>query len=323
MEFDFLLDLMQRNNDWRAFENRWRFNFSRRVQINVSDGESPIVNAKVELLDERETVIFQAQTDNKGVAYVFNNINPHNEIQAASIRVSTTLSVIQDIDPYITQYDIVLPNRQQAKSLDLMLVIDTTGSMSDELEFLKAELDDIIRQVKKDNANIPVRLSVNVYRDIGDEYVVRSMPFGERLNEQLDFLNAQSARGGGDFEEAVEMALADALDEHDWNEEAMARILLLVLDAPPHYTESICTEMHRLTLKAAEMGVRIIPVASSGIDKNTEFILRSLSIATGGTYTFLTDHSGVGNPHLEPTIGEYNVELLNDLLVRLINGYLQ
>ena len=42
---------------------------------------------------------------------------------------------------------------------------------------------------------------------------------------------------------------------------------------------------------------------------------------TGGTYTFLTNHSGIGNSHLEPTIGEYEVEKLNDLLVRVISEY--
>lgn len=59
-------------------------------------------------------------------------------------------------------------------------------------------------------------------------------------------------------------------------------------------------------------------MAASGIDKETAFLLRNLGIATGGTYTFLTDHSGIGNPHLEPTIGGYQVELLNHLLVRVI-----
>jgi hypothetical protein len=42
---------------------------------------------------------------------------------------------------------------------------------------------------------------------------------------------------------------------------------------------------------------------------------------TGGTYTFLTNHSGIGNDHLEPTIGDYEVEKLNDLMIRVIKEY--
>jgi hypothetical protein len=60
---------------------------------------------------------------------------------------------------------------------------------------------------------------------------------------------------------------------------------------------------------------------ASGADKDTEFLMRFFAISTGGTYVFITDHSGVGNPHLIPSVGEYTVEPLNDLMVRLINEY--
>jgi hypothetical protein len=43
---------------------------------------------------------------------------------------------------------------------------------------------------------------------------------------------------------------------------------------------------------------------------------------TGGTYLFLTDHSGVGNSHLEPTVGEYEVKPLNAWMLRVINYYI-
>ncbi len=43
-----------------------------------------------------------------------------------------------------------------------------------------------------------------------------------------------------------------------------------------------------------------------------------MGILTGGSYVFLTDDSGIGGDHIEPTVGEFEVELLNDLLARLI-----
>jgi len=48
-----------------------------------------------------------------------------------------------------------------------------------------------------------------------------------------------------------------------------------------------------------------------------------MASATGGTYLFLTDDSGIGSDHLEPAVGEYEVTLLNDLLVEVINRYVQ
>ena len=97
--------------------------------------------------------------------------------------------------------------------------------------------------------------------------------------------------------------------------------MFLVLDAPPHDDEQIKQQVREEIRLAAEKGIRIIPVAASGIDKSTEFLLRSFSLATDGTYIFITDDSGVGDPHLKPTVGEYQVEKLNDLLVRLIFQY--
>ena len=63
-------------------------------------------------------------------------------------------------------------------------------------------------------------------------------------------------------------------------------------------------------------------MASRGIDEETEYLLRSEALLTGGTYTFLTDDSGIGNSHFDPTIsGQFTVELLNSMLVRLIREF--
>lgn len=73
----------------------------------------------------------------------------------------------------------------------------------------------------------------------------------------------------------------------------------------------------------AKKGIKIIPITASGIDKETEFLMRFFAISTNGTYVFITNHSGIGNEHLEPTVGDYEVEFLNDLMVRLINESLE
>ena len=61
---------------------------------------------------------------------------------------------------------------------------------------------------------------------------------------------------------------------------------------------------------AAQKGIRIVPLSASGINKDTEFLMKFFGLATNGTYTFLTDHSGIGGKHLEPTTDEYKVEAL-------------
>src|SRR5690606_28197460 len=127
-----------------------------------------------------------------------------------------------------------LPPAQPPVDLDLMFVIDTTGSMGDELSYIKAELGDVITRVQSELGNdFGLRLSVNVYRDHGDQYLVRSFPFTTDVPTALGQLAAQSADGGGDFPEAVEAALQDAIFEHEWSPSARARLMFVVLDAPP------------------------------------------------------------------------------------------
>ena len=95
-----------------------------------------------------------------------------------------------------------------------------------------------------------------------------------------------------------------------------------MLDASPHADQpEVIASIQRSIREAARLGIRIVPVTASGIQKDTEFLMKFFGLATNGTYVFLTDHSGIGGRHLEPTTDEYKVELLNDLLVRLITEY--
>ena len=162
------------------------------------------------------------------------------------------------------------------------------------------------------------RLSVNFYRDVGDAYVTRSFAFTDNFEQAIDQLEKQEYGGGGDFPEAVHSALNDAIYEHQWSSSARSRLLFLVLDAPPHNDQEVISDLHSAIKEASANGIQIIPIAASGINKDTEFLLRTLDITTNGTYIFLTDDSGIGNSHLEPSVGEYTVQPLNDLLVDII-----
>jgi hypothetical protein len=106
-----------------------------------------------------------------------------------------------------------------------------------------------------------------------------------------------------------------------WSNDARARIIFLVLDAPPHQDPKVIEHLQKLIKEAAAKGIRIVPLTCSGIDKSTEYLMRTMALGTNGTYVFLTDDSGIGDKHIKPTTDKWDVELLNDLLVRLINQY--
>ncbi len=78
--------------------------------------------------------------------------------------------------------------------------------------------------------------------------------------------------------------------------------------------------MWNLAREARRSGIHIYPVAASGVGELCEYLMRATALITQGRYLFLTDDSGVGNSHKEPSIPCYVVTPLNDLMVRVISS---
>ncbi|MBN2880336.1 MAG: VWA domain-containing protein [Clostridia bacterium] len=322
--FDYFLELLN-DNEWYSYMETWGYEDFTRVGVHViSSDYMPVQNAVVEISDEQQDVVFAAKTDNRGIAYVFpylfDSDIEHDFTLTVSYQGKVVTQQLNDIDKD-QMIDIVLEaTAERSNEVDIMFMIDTTGSMSDELTYIQSELTYIIEEVQDANENnLDIRVSTNFYRDTEDEYVCRTFEFTDNINKAIRQINDQYADGGGDYPEAVEKALYEGISNHEWNDKARARIMFLILDAPPHLNSEVLQIVAEQTIEAAKLGIKIIPVASSGVDKSSEFFLRFLDVSTNGTYVFLTNDSGIGNEHIEPTIGQYDVEYLNELLIRLIN----
>jgi len=200
------------------------------------------------------------------------------------------------------------------KRLDVAFVIDCTGSMSDELEYLKVEIRNIAGRIAREHPQVAQRFALVCYRDEGDQYVTRVHDF-DALERFQATLGKQSAAGGGDYEEAVEKAFA-AAGQLRWSKGNVARVLFHVADAPPH-DEKVAPALASAD-QLRKRGVAIYPVASSGVRDEAEFVMRSSALMTGGMYCFLTDDSGVGNAHAKPHAERYDVERLVDLMTRCV-----
>ena len=184
------------------------------------------------------------------------------------------------------------------------------------MRFLQKEFTAITNEIGTDN----VRYSVNFYRDEVDDYVTKCNDFTSDARMLQASLNAELAMGGGDTPEAVAEALEKSVFESSWNNESV-KLAFLIFDAPPH--DGTEEEILKAVSAASEKGIRFIPVVSSNSERETELFGRALSIVTGGTYVFLTDDSGIGDSHLEPIIGSYEVRSLYDIIIDIINDYRQ
>jgi hypothetical protein len=202
------------------------------------------------------------------------------------------------------------------RKFDLMLAIDTTGSMGDEIAYLKSELRTILDDLRRSHPGLDIRLGLVAYRDLGDVYVTRTYPFVANLDAMQANLRAQYADGGGDYPEAMDLALARAVQQ-DWRPDAV-KSLLLVADAPPH-DENI-GKAWRAAEAARARRIQIVPVAASGVADTAEYVMRAMAAATQSRYIFLTDDSGIGNPHSPPAVDCYLVTRLDRLVRRVLDS---
>lgn len=206
--------------------------------------------------------------------------------------------------------------RGPRSEIDVQLVLDTTGSMGDELSYLQSEFDAIAAKVRSSFPNVTPRWSLVVYRDEGDAYVTREFAFTTDTGRFRRDLRAQSAGGGGDTPEAVVRGLAAGLRQSWRTERDVAKMAFWVADAPAHPGEGrVLADVIR---DAKRKGVHVYPVASSDTDPAAEYQMRSAAQMTGGRYLFLTNDSGIGNDHAEPHIPCYDVTRLDAAIVRMI-----
>jgi hypothetical protein len=305
-----------------TYHKNWKYNFDDRYSVQVVGSENqPIADAQVRLVATDGSFVWESRTDNHGNAELWSGLfgAKYTNLVFKVLHNGKTFD-FKNAKTFKTSVNTLKINASCSAltGLDIAFVVDATGSMGDEIAYLKSEVVDVIRRVKMNNQSLDIRTASVFYKDFSDEYVTRIFPFGKSLKQNLAFIRNQSAGGGGDFEEAVPEGLEAGIDSLKWSEKALARIMFLILDAPPHLTPENVEKLHRLTQKAAQKGIRMIPITASGIDKNVEYLMKTLGVTTGGTYVFLTDDSGIGGSHIKATTEKHEVEHLNDLMVRLI-----
>ncbi|WP_423901726.1 vWA domain-containing protein [Capnocytophaga leadbetteri] len=308
---------------FKGFPDDWQMYTNHRIAVAITTKNKPAANATVTLF-RNDTPIWTTKTDNLGRAELWvGAFQKEKELNTTLLRLKVneqwvSTAAISETQVNRIALDETLPS--PTNQVQIAFMVDATGSMGDELEFLKMDLKKVINEVQKTNTQLKISTATVFYRDEGDEYVVKHSPFTEDINQTTEFISQQRADGGGDFPEAVDKALVQ-LNQLQWQPEARTRIAFLVLDAPPHNKPAVISSIQYSVKTAAASGIKLIPVVASGIDKTTEFLMRFIAMYTNGTYVFITDHSGIGNKHLEPSVGEYQVEKLSDLMVRLIKKY--
>jgi Mg-chelatase subunit ChlD len=144
--------------------------------------------------------------------------------------------------------------QQNRPQVEVMFVLDTTGSMGGMLEGAKQKIWSISAAILQGQPTPQVRVGLIGYRDTNDEYVTRIFDLTENIDDIYENLQAFDANGGGDEPEHVNRALDEAITKNSWSTGSQKTLnIYLVGDAPPHmdyrdgyhYRESISVAKKR------------------------------------------------------------------------------
>ncbi len=206
--------------------------------------------------------------------------------------------------------------------LDIVFILDTTGSMGEEIERLKATIEIIKDNLDLANPRPRIRFGLVLYRDRGDEYITRKYPLTEDLKKFQSYLAGAYADGGGDTPEDLEAALAAALDTRmNWNSKG-SRLAFIITDAPAHaYMEGI--PYSESAEQARVRGIKIHSIGTGGLDISGEYQLRQVAQRSRGKYIFLTygekgeSEGGTAGAVSHHTGANWTADRLEAIIIRL------
>ena len=318
----------ERWDEYLLYRNRYSgpsvhdVDVSERYVVTVTDSDGrPVHNARVRV-SAGDVALFEGRTYANGQTLFFPLAFAGSEGAQ-----SFTLNVEQDAVSRQLDFtrggernwDVTLDVNQSPSGsgvpLDILFLLDATGSMEDEIAQIRDTLLSIASRISDLPSQPDLRLGLVAYRDRGDEFVTRVYDFEPDAERFLDTIRGVVAKGGGDIPESLNEALHVAVHEPGWRLEEAIRLVFLIADAPPHldYPDdySYADEM----AEAHRRGIKIFSVASSGLDPQGEYIFRQIAQHTMGRFIFIVYGAGGTTPH---EVSRYTVERLDDLIVSLV-----
>jgi Mg-chelatase subunit ChlD len=180
------------------------------------------------------------------------------------------------------------------KTLEMVFVLDTTGSMGGLIDGAKQRIWGIINDVMQTPAHPNVRVGLVAYRDHGDQYVTQVLPLTNDLDKVYTTLMEYSADGGGDGPEDVRQALADGVRKAGWSKAGAntAQIVFLVGDAPPHDDYLQEPDTLATTAEAVKAGM-VVNTIQCGSEEQTQSVWQQIARRGEGQYFAIAQDGGV------------------------------
>jgi Mg-chelatase subunit ChlD len=178
-----------------------------------------------------------------------------------------------------------------AKRVEVVFVLDTTGSMGGLIAAAKEKIWSIASTLAQARQAPEISMGLVAYRDRGDAYVTQVIDLDKDLDSMYAKLMDFRADGGGDSPESVNQALDDAINKISWSQDASTyRVVFLVGDAPPHMDYQDDAKYPVIVASAAAKGIVVNTIQCGGM-RETVKPWQEIAALGHGRY-FTVDQAG-------------------------------
>ncbi|NQV41570.1 MAG: carboxypeptidase-like regulatory domain-containing protein [Candidatus Marinimicrobia bacterium] len=325
-QFNYFLNFL---NQYGSSVNSYTYDISERIHLLLEDkdGKSlPNVEIKIfdrkksRLLDEGKTYadgsyfFYPSEVAAKDktfyVGYTVDNFYQEVVVKRNGPRMITLQA---DKSRYL----------QPRTPVDIVFILDTTGSMGEEIKRLIATIDMIHMNLSALSNQTLIRFGMVLYRDKDDKYRTQVVPLTADIDVFREALEEVRAGGGGDTPEDMQAALHKAMRNVEWNEDGL-RLGFVITDASAHLDYGQRYTYISAALEAKKKGIKLFTVGTGGLGLRGEYVLRQISQLTYAKYLFLTygketgeNAGGVTGSVSHHTGSNYQTDKLEAIIMRL------
>jgi len=214
-------------------------------------------------------------------------------LSAAAAMAVVTMRAKESYQPKSEPPAITEPTNSAKPKVEVVFVLDSTGSMGGLIEGAKNKIWSIANSIVEQTPTPEVRIGLISYRDRGDQYVTKTFDLTDDIDAVFKNLQSFHADGGGDSPESVNQALNEAVNKMAWStDKKTTKIIFLVGDCPPHMDYQDDVKYPETCQIAARRNI-IINTVQCGSFPSTAPIWQEISKLTEGSYVALEQTGGM------------------------------
>ena len=326
-QFNLFLNFLEK---FKSAAAHYDLNIKERIILTVKDknGRS-ISNAEIVIKSEQKTLV-KGKTYADGSFLFYPSLYPDTfsyKVNVSKDKANTELTLDRQGS---RNKEIILDLNQSKENevpVDIVFVMDTTGSMGEEIQRLKNTIEIINLNLAGESQN-QVQFGMVLYRDKKESYLTKVIPLTNDLEKFKKELNKVDAASGGDYPEDLQSALKDCLKEIEWRQNSI-RLSFIITDAPPHLDYNQEYTYISAMKEANEKGIKLFSIGTGGLDINGEYVLRQISQYTYAKYIFLTygekgeSEGGVSGSVSHHTGDNFPTDKLESIVIRFAKEEIQ